>query len=80
MNDFDTWLRWFRKRYGSVPLSAGDLSELYNAIYFCDCESCRFRKSMPNGHPVHMGPHCRLPVECSGDPVKMGLIKLAVLA
>ena len=77
--DFDSWHDWFLDRYLNVPfrglVTIDLLKRLYDEYYFCDCQSCQYRKAIWRGMPMHLTDACKLPVDRGGfDPIKMGLI------
>ena len=60
MNDFDTWLQYYRRLYPDEDFTDNEAREAYDAFYDCDCGSCVRRKSMPHGLPMPITTRCRL--------------------
>lgn len=80
-NDFTTWLDWFRAEYPDIPLSALKLKEIYDAFYFCNCDSCLYLKEKPYGYPTNLDSNgaCKLPHPTPNfDPIKLGIIQAIV--
>jgi hypothetical protein len=76
-SDFDSWLVWFCEHYPeeSQQITAIAAKQVYDAFYFCNCESCEYNKARWGGHPMHLHDGCQLPQPTPAfDPIKLGLL------
>lgn len=59
--DFIQWFAWFKRTYPNSTLSQDRAFMAYNEHYFCNCESCTYRKER-GFIPTKQHPDCTLPL------------------